>query len=244
MSYRPHPKHAFVDVEAPDPWSTSDRSGFIYNHSDLRFQWEWAGPQLINKRLLVGPDEYDKPQEQLRSLVLPPDPPVLFNARPENYTMDEDVQTGFEQVLDQDSDVGSGDTFRTVTPLLAFGGSQVQVTFQASSVTSYAVANCSIGVSNGNANTSGTPTELLFNGTSGFSIDAGATILSDWMTLSTSTSDAVVVIFDRSSGAPANSTATLCSGYYKASDASYASATVSGFTLSTSCVGFNLVEVI
>ncbi len=50
---------------------------------------QWAGNQLINTQLLVGEDNYDKPQEQLRTLILPADPAPLFNARPENYVVDE-----------------------------------------------------------------------------------------------------------------------------------------------------------
>lgn len=91
MSWRPHPKWADVD---PDnlrglAWSTSDRSGFVTNHKKMRWQYQWAGPQLINTRILVDASELDVPQEQLRSIVIPADPDPLFNARPEPYTIDE-----------------------------------------------------------------------------------------------------------------------------------------------------------
>jgi hypothetical protein len=40
---------------------------------------------LINKRLLVCGHCNDTPQQQLRSIVLPADPPVIMNARPEYF---------------------------------------------------------------------------------------------------------------------------------------------------------------
>jgi hypothetical protein len=50
---------------------------------------EWAGTQLINRRILVYEDEYDTPNRQLGTIILPPDPVSILNARPENYTIDE-----------------------------------------------------------------------------------------------------------------------------------------------------------
>lgn len=55
----------------------------------MLFQYQWAGNSLINTGLLVQPDMVDKPNEQFRTLVLPPDPAPLMNARPENYVIDE-----------------------------------------------------------------------------------------------------------------------------------------------------------
>ena len=89
MSWRPHPRRADVNIDRPSAWSTDDRSGMIINHNKLAWQYQWAGAQLINTRILVGPDNMDKPQEQLRTIILPPDPDPLFNARPEPYTIDE-----------------------------------------------------------------------------------------------------------------------------------------------------------
>lgn len=86
---RPHPKRARTDPYNPKAWATCDRSGFIDNHANLQWQYEWAGTQLVNKRILVTPDELDVPQRQLGSIILPPDPDPILNARPENYTIDE-----------------------------------------------------------------------------------------------------------------------------------------------------------
>ncbi len=61
----------------------------ISNHENMQWQWDWAGTSLINKRILVSVDELDVPQEQLRSIILPPDPPTVIDARPEQYAIDE-----------------------------------------------------------------------------------------------------------------------------------------------------------
>ena len=82
---RPHPRRAATDPSRPQGWGTSDRSGFINNHRNLCWQFDWAGSQLINKRILVNPDELDTPQRQLGTIFLPPDPVPIMNARPENY---------------------------------------------------------------------------------------------------------------------------------------------------------------
>lgn len=89
MSWRIHPKHADVDQDNPQTWATDDFTGFVTNLNKMRWQMQWAGNQLINQRFLVHPDFLDIPQEQFRTLVLPPDPAPLFNARPEPYAIDE-----------------------------------------------------------------------------------------------------------------------------------------------------------
>lgn len=86
---RPHPKRARTDPYSPRAWATCDRSGFLDNHENLQWQYEWAGTQLINKRILCAPDQIDEPQRQLGTIILPPDPEPIPNARPENYTLDE-----------------------------------------------------------------------------------------------------------------------------------------------------------
>ena len=84
---RRHPRRAQVDPTAPRAWATDDRTGFIGNHKDLKWQYDWRGNQLTNLRILTfDPDE---PQRQLGTLLIPPDPPPLYNARPEAYFIDE-----------------------------------------------------------------------------------------------------------------------------------------------------------
>src|SRR5690242_9173994 len=90
---RPHPKRAETDAGNPRAWATCDRCGFITNHYKLQWQYEWTGTQLNNLHILVCEDCLDTPQRQLGTIILPPDPPPIMNARPENYTIDEEGPT-------------------------------------------------------------------------------------------------------------------------------------------------------
>lgn len=42
---------------------------------------QWSGVNLYNIQVLVCSRCYDSPQEQLRTVILPPDPPSVINAR-------------------------------------------------------------------------------------------------------------------------------------------------------------------
>jgi len=44
---------------------------------------------MINKRLLKCPYCLDEPQPQLRTIIIPPDPDPVYEARPEQYSVDE-----------------------------------------------------------------------------------------------------------------------------------------------------------
>jgi len=78
-----------VDPYHPRGWGTSDRNGHVGNLHRMKWQFEWSGNKLINRRILVHEDELDVPQRQLGTIVIPPDPLPLVNARPENYSIDE-----------------------------------------------------------------------------------------------------------------------------------------------------------
>jgi hypothetical protein len=84
VSYRYHGK-ARVDPTNPQAFAICDRCGGLYNHVDLQWQHQWIGPQLQNLRILVCEKCLDRPQEQLRTIILPPDPLPIYNARPERY---------------------------------------------------------------------------------------------------------------------------------------------------------------
>lgn len=86
---RPHPRRAEVDPQKPRAWGTSDRNGHIGNLHKFQWQFEWRGTHLINTRAYIHEDELDIPQRQLGTLIIPPDPIPLINARPENYAIDE-----------------------------------------------------------------------------------------------------------------------------------------------------------
>lgn len=77
---------AQVNPSAPAAWGTCDRCSFIYLHSDLAWQWDYAGAGLINKRILVCRTCMDVPQPQLLSRILPPDPVPIQNPRPFYWT--------------------------------------------------------------------------------------------------------------------------------------------------------------
>ena len=88
----PQSKYARVDTQNPEGWAICDRCGFLYNRSDLTWQYEWAGNSLYSKGILVcttGNNCYDVPQEQLRTIILPPDPPPITNARTPFYAFEE-----------------------------------------------------------------------------------------------------------------------------------------------------------
>lgn len=84
MAYRYHGKAA-VSTTKPSAFGICDRCGGLYNLKSLRWQFDFAGPVLQNLRILVCSPCYDKPQEQLKPVLVPPDPLPVPNARPQNY---------------------------------------------------------------------------------------------------------------------------------------------------------------
>ena len=87
---RPHPRRASTDSSNPRAWATCQRCGFVTNHYKLSWQFEWAGTQLINQKILVCDGGcLDEPNRQLGTIILPPDPTAVVNARPEQYYVDE-----------------------------------------------------------------------------------------------------------------------------------------------------------
>jgi len=81
---RPHGR-ARVSSRNPQAFGICDRCGFLYNHNQLQWQFDWAGASLINKRILVCDSCNDAPQQQLRSIVLPADPMPIVNPRTQDY---------------------------------------------------------------------------------------------------------------------------------------------------------------
>src|SRR6266487_2217482 len=77
---------AAISRRQPRAHAICDRCGFEYNHDKLQWQHQWAGPRLQNLRILVCQSCLDEPQEQLRSIILPPDPVPIKDPRPEDYT--------------------------------------------------------------------------------------------------------------------------------------------------------------
>jgi hypothetical protein len=80
---------AIVDPSRPAAFAICDRCGTLVNHKTLLWQYDFRGQQLQNTRMLVCRPCLDKPQDQLRPLNLPLDPPPILNARPEQYVSSE-----------------------------------------------------------------------------------------------------------------------------------------------------------
>lgn len=74
-----------VDAQHPEAQAICDRCGFLWPHRELRWQYQWQGAQLINQNFLVCPDCIDIPQEQLRTIIIPPDPIPVQDARPARW---------------------------------------------------------------------------------------------------------------------------------------------------------------
>lgn len=81
---RPHGR-ARVSARNPRAFGICDRCGFLYNHINLQWQYDWAGASLINKRILVCNECNDVPQQQLRAIVVPADPVPIQNPRTQDY---------------------------------------------------------------------------------------------------------------------------------------------------------------
>lgn len=79
---------ASVDSRYPRALACCDRCGFTWNHYKLQWQYQWQGTKLQNIRLLVCPDCIDVPQEQLRTIIIPPDPIPIGNPRPDPHNLE------------------------------------------------------------------------------------------------------------------------------------------------------------
>lgn len=95
MGYASRSGRARTSSRNPQAFAVCDRCALWYNHSSLRWQYDWAGASLINKRILVCNTCYDEPQQQLRAIIIPADPVPIVNPRTEPYQWD---STDYRQV--------------------------------------------------------------------------------------------------------------------------------------------------
>lgn len=107
---RPHGR-AKVSARNPRAFGICDRCGFLYNHVNLQWQYDWAGASLINKRLLVCNECNDVPQSQLRAIVVPADPTPILNPRIQDYN-----------TAESDYRITQGNTTNTQTGIPVPGG--------------------------------------------------------------------------------------------------------------------------
>lgn len=89
MSYRAKPKYATRNARA-GAWTTCDTCGLIWSQSAMAFQYDFMGGYLPeNRRLLRCPKCIDALMYQRKLIIIPPDPPPIYNTRPEPYGIDE-----------------------------------------------------------------------------------------------------------------------------------------------------------
>ena len=82
MSYYPHGKYVSIDTDNPEALGICDYSGFVFPRKDLIRQMEWRGDDLAWTGFYVGKPFADKPNEQNRTPILPPDPVPVLDPRP------------------------------------------------------------------------------------------------------------------------------------------------------------------
>jgi hypothetical protein len=88
MAYASQSGRARTNPSNPQAHAICDRCAFRFNHVDLRWQFDWAGASLVNKRILVCKSCYDEPNPQMRAIVVPADPVPIQNPRVEPYMWD------------------------------------------------------------------------------------------------------------------------------------------------------------
>ena len=84
-------KYVTVDPSNPQAAGVCDRCGFQFPLRELTWQMEWAGTHLYRTGALVCTtiNCLDVPQPQLRTILLPPDPPPMVNSRVPNFAYEE-----------------------------------------------------------------------------------------------------------------------------------------------------------
>ena len=85
----PSGKYTSVNPSDPAGFAICDLCGLRFNHHDLRWNYQWAGTTIYNTRSLRCWRCVDVPQEQLRTIILPPDPMPIIEARVENFSYEE-----------------------------------------------------------------------------------------------------------------------------------------------------------
>lgn len=86
---RPQSKHVPVDATNPLAAGSCDLCGRWWPLRSLRPQTIWAGQSLYSYLSLRCIECWDVPNPQLRTIILPPDPPPVLNARVPNFAYEE-----------------------------------------------------------------------------------------------------------------------------------------------------------
>lgn len=109
---------ASVSTTNPRAFGICDRCGFLYNHHELQWQFDYRGAALINIRLLVCDTCLDVPQNQLRNIIVPADPTPIMNARTEDYPT---ASTDFFSTIDNFRQITSASWTGSVVTLTLAG---------------------------------------------------------------------------------------------------------------------------
>jgi len=114
---RPHGR-ASVSSTNPRAFGICDRCGFLYNHHELQWQFDYRGAALMNIRILVCETCLDVPQNQLRNIIIPADPTPIMNARIQDYvTAETNNRYTSSQVLQVSAASGTGSVATLTFPV-------------------------------------------------------------------------------------------------------------------------------
>lgn len=90
MAYASMSGRARTSASKPSAFGVCYRCGFWYNRDRLVWQYDWRGGSLTNIQVLVCTRTcLDRPQEQLRAIVLPQDPVPVYRPSVEPFVEDE-----------------------------------------------------------------------------------------------------------------------------------------------------------
>jgi hypothetical protein len=78
-----------VDPSNPQSAGQCDLCGFWFALRDLTPQTQWAGTHIFQFNSLRCWKCLDVPNEQLRTIILPPDPPPMQNSRVPNFAFEQ-----------------------------------------------------------------------------------------------------------------------------------------------------------
>lgn len=89
MASPPHNQNCPTDTRYPRPVSFCDRCNHEYYLDDLPYQYDWRGASLQNLHLRVCERCLDIPNDQLRPIIIGPDPVPLVDPRPGFWPQEE-----------------------------------------------------------------------------------------------------------------------------------------------------------
>lgn len=90
MGYNHHGR-AKISARHPQAIAVCQRCGFTYNRAQLANQVEYQGFDLQQTGIWVCPPCFDRPNENLKSIILPPDPMPVYLPFPEPYSSEVDT---------------------------------------------------------------------------------------------------------------------------------------------------------